>query len=101
MFVSCNFCKNKYILFELENCTKCNNRVCNGCLINKKCKNCIKNFSYEEKKNFCNKYNLKICIHCNEICEEDCKEALKQKEYIKELLEYLTKININDDIYHF
>lgn len=101
MLLNCILCKKKYIIFELDNCTKCNNAACKQCLINKNCKNCIKKFNYEEKMNFCNQYNLKICIHCNEICEENCKEALEQKEYIKELFEYLIKININDDIYRF
>ncbi len=99
----CNICEETILFFKMNNCIKCSNKICNVCKITDYCKNCINNFDEHEKKTFLNKYNLKICIHCNKPFENECHcdNANENNKIIYEILDYFSKQIINDDIYHF
>lgn len=91
MYTKCNLCNKRFFIFDIDKCTKCNKNVCKECfIIDNNCKICVNNLNYKDKQDFCNRYNLTICIYCDNICKEDCEEAIEQRKYIREMLEYLT-----------
>ena len=99
----CNICKESILFFRINNCINCSNQICDVCKMVDYCNNCINKFNEDEKKTFCNKYNLKICIHCDKYVEHEChcNGEIENNNIIYELFDYLTKQIINDDICHF